>query len=106
MKKNDVELIPTFTTWNAGFIMEKECYESLKKQIIYKLIEVKDEISGICFALHGSGTVEKIGDLKADLLRSMREIVEYEMPITVTLDLHTNMSEEMMKETQLYVGCI
>jgi len=103
--KNNVELIPTFATWNAGPMLERETYLNLIEKITDKLTQVKDEISGICFAFHGGGVAEGVADLEADILKKMREIVGEEMPIVITLDLHTNMSKAKLDGTRYWVGC-
>jgi len=73
--------------------------------ILNQLEEIKNDISGICFAFHGSGCVEGIDDLEADILKQMRKIVGDDFPIGITLDLHTNMSKEMLENANFYVAC-
>ena len=54
----------------------------------------KDEIDGVCFALHGAGVAEGIEDLESYVLTELRKILG-NIPITVCLDLHGNITKEM-----------
>ncbi|MTI67384.1 MAG: M81 family metallopeptidase [Firmicutes bacterium] len=99
-----VELIPTFSTFNAAPIIEKESYDYLKEKMIQKIVDLKNEIDGICLSLHGAGVAEDVFDLETDLLRNIRKEVGYGIPIAVTLDLHGNISEDMLKEANIFIG--
>ena len=50
-------------------------------------------MDGICLGLHGAGVAEETDDLEAYTLEKVREIVGDDMPITVTLDLHGNITD-------------
>jgi len=55
----------------------------------------KDELGGVCFALHGAGVAEGIDDLESYVLTQLRKILGQDIPITLCLDLHGNITEEM-----------
>lgn len=57
----------------------------------------KNEIDGICFGLPGAGYARGIEDLESYVLRKFREIVGNDMPIMSPLDLHANVSQEMVE---------
>jgi microcystin degradation protein MlrC len=60
--------------------------------------EKKDELDGILLALHGAMATESRTDPETDAVREIREAFGYEMPIMVTLDLHGNKDEALLKE--------
>ncbi|WP_036827272.1 MlrC C-terminal domain-containing protein, partial [Photobacterium sanctipauli] len=64
----------------------------------------KECIDGICLGLHGAGVSESIDDLETDVLRAIRRVVGDDIPITVTLDLHGNLTQEMAGLTQGLFG--
>ncbi|KRF67597.1 MlrC domain protein [Bacillus sp. Soil768D1] len=98
------DLIPSFSAFaNPAGTITKECFEILKKELITN-IQDKGKLDAICLALHGAGVVDGIDDLEGELLRELRKILGYEIPIVVTLDLHGNLSETMVKEANLLLG--
>lgn len=92
-----VELIPTVALLNAGPKLSKECAEYTVGEIVKVVKARKGEYDGICLALHGAGCAETIDDLEAYTLRMVREVVGPDMPITLSLDLHGNISAEMLE---------
>lgn len=51
---------------------------------------------GIVLNLHGAMVVEEIPDAEAEIVRRVREIAGYDIPVAVTLDFHANIGEEMV----------
>ncbi len=63
-------------------------------------------IDGVFLALHGAATATVDRDPDGTLLRMVREIVGPDVPILATLDLHTNVSWEMVKQADMLCGFI
>lgn len=59
---------------------------------------------GILLVLHGAGVTENQPDLEGYLLRKLREQVGAEIPIIVTLDLHANITGEMVANSTALLG--
>src|SRR5690606_24492593 len=59
-------------------------------------IASKGPFDGLLLDLHGAMVVEDIGDGEGDFLRRIREAVGPEAPIACSLDLHANISPEMV----------
>lgn len=53
-------------------------------------------LDGIYLDLHGAAVTEHLGDGEGELLRRIRALVGGGMPISVSLDLHANVTQEMM----------
>ena len=93
---HDVEMVSTIAFEVAMPPFSKACLQQIMEPIMEDLKSCKDEIDGICFVLHGAGSAEgDVDDLESYVLKLFREVVGDEMPITVPLDLHGNISQEM-----------
>lgn len=98
-----LDVVPTFSAmaYPSGTI-EKETYEEIRDTLIAGI--VKENADAICLNLHGAGVVEGIDDMEGNLLAEIRKAVGYEIPIVCTLDLHANLSEQMVKEADALLG--
>lgn len=59
----------------------------------------------IALFLHGAGAAEGCDDVEGEILNAIRQKLGQKIPIGVALDLHGNISEEMMQQADLLVGC-
>jgi microcystin degradation protein MlrC len=55
------------------------------------------KLDGICLACHGAAVTETSDDPEGELLEKIRAIVGPDVPITMTLDLHANVTERMAR---------
>jgi microcystin degradation protein MlrC len=58
---------------------------------------------GLLLALHGAMVVESYPDGDGEVLRRLRDAFGHDFPIVVTLDQHTNVSEQMVAESTALV---
>lgn len=99
-----VELVPSFACFAMpSGIITKETYERLIKELTDG-IKAADDFDAICLALHGAGVAEGGDDLEGGILSAVREVVGYEKPLVVTLDLHGNITDQMVKEADVLLG--
>ena len=91
-----VEVIPTIAISDAGPLILGEALDHVLEYLLVAAVSAKDELDGICLALHGAGCAEGIYDIEVHILRELRKVVGNDMPITVSLDLHGNMSPDML----------
>lgn len=103
--EHNVEMVCSVRKEVAAPPLSKECIDTVMDQILEDLNSCKDEIDGICFVLHGAGCAVGIDDLESYTLKKFREIVGDQMPITVPLDLHGNISKEMTELADGLFGC-
>ena len=89
-----VELIPSVAVSNPAPTLERDCVDRVMEPFLRCVRQHKDELDGMCLALHGAGVAEGIDDLEGYVLREVRAIVGPGLPITVSLDLHGNISQE------------
>ncbi|TWT13919.1 M81 family metallopeptidase [Reyranella sp. CPCC 100927] len=55
------------------------------------------KLDGICLACHGAAVTETSDDPEGELLEAIRAIVGPDLPITMTLDLHANVTDRMAR---------
>ncbi|MBR2634092.1 MAG: M81 family metallopeptidase [Clostridia bacterium] len=94
-REEGIEMIPTCAYTAAAPVLDRNCTERMLDSILSVCRKRKDEIDGICLALHGAGVSELCDDLESFVLEKIREVVGEEIPITVPMDLHGNVSCRM-----------
>lgn len=83
----------------SGFV-DDETYEFMANTI---LDAVCDECDGIMLDLHGAMVPQSIPDGEGDLLKRIRTVAP-NVPICVTLDLHANVSQDMIDNCNAIIG--
>lgn len=103
MQIEGVEVIPGFytETMPSGIISSNAA-----DKIIEKIVNSIDSSNadGIIVILHGAMVSENYMDMEGEILAELRKKVGYKMPIAITLDLHANISEDMVKYSNIIVG--
>lgn len=100
----DVELAPTFSSsGGASGTIAREAYETILAELLVSL-EAVLPVDGICLALHGAGIAAGVDDVEGEILAHVRRLVGPELPIVVTLDLHGNITPDMVEYADLLLG--
>ena len=79
-----------------GGPIEHECYAQLKADLLEDLGKALP-VDGVLLALHGAAVSTEVDDVEGDLLAAVREIVGPDIPVVGTLDLHANVTTQMMR---------
>ncbi|RKN84188.1 M81 family metallopeptidase [Paenibacillus ginsengarvi] len=75
------------------------------RQIVDGLAQsIAADIDGLVVILHGAMVAESVPDAEGEILKRVRERVGSEFPVAVTLDLHANISPEMVELSDLIVA--
>ncbi|WP_225027548.1 M81 family metallopeptidase [Xinfangfangia pollutisoli] len=82
-------------TATPGPIVTAEAFEHLLGIITDAAAAQKDSLDGVLLALHGAMAAEGCDDPEGELLTRLRAILGPDLPIGITLDLHTNTTPEM-----------
>ncbi len=91
-----VELIPTLSSHALpGGLVEKAAYLRLKEELL-RAFERVLPLDGIHLDLHGAMEVEDIGDAEGDVALAVRELAGKDTLISVSLDLHGNISPTLV----------
>ena len=60
-------------------------------------------VDGGLFDLHGAMVAEGVEDAEGDLLEAIREVMGPDRPIFVTLDLHCNITPQMVEMADVII---
>ncbi len=103
-KRLGVEIIPTtYGQAVPGGRVSREAFETLRDEILGG-IRAAMPVDGVLLGLHGAMALEHGDDGEGPLITAVRELVGPDVPIVAPLDLHTNLSDEMVEEANAFVG--
>ena len=85
-------------------VVAADAYEFYTEQILDPLEEHAADLDGVMLCLHGAMVPEGMDDGEGPLIARAREIVGEDVPISVTLDLHGNITDEMVEEADALVA--
>ncbi|MEK9969110.1 MAG: M81 family metallopeptidase, partial [Ferrovibrio sp.] len=81
-----------------------EAFEYVAKKILDGIAALKGRIDGVYLDLHGAMVTEAHEDGEGELLRRVRALVGPDMPIGVSLDLHANVTPEMVRHADVLIA--
>ncbi len=79
-----------------------DTYAHIKKRMLEELQATP--VDAVFLNLHGAAVVENIDDTEGDLLKSIRSIIGMDIPIFTVLDLHANVSQDMVDMSTVILG--
>ena len=92
------ELVPVLNaSGGATETVADEVYDHYVPLMRRGFREMRDGIDGVLLSLHGAMATESRQDPETDAVREIREEIDYELPVMVTLDLHANKDEALLK---------
>jgi microcystin degradation protein MlrC len=98
----DAEFLPTFYARAVpGAPIERATYDAFKAEFLDRLSAFVP-VDGLYLALHGAAFVEGMEDAEADFIGAARALVGADCPISVSYDLHGNLSQRIIDEIDLY----
>src|SRR3954471_11223079 len=94
-----VELVPL--AWgfaNPAGPVQDEAFERIAARICAPLSVALDagSLDGVYLDLHGAAVVDSYPDAEGELLRRVRAIVGPDLPLTISLDPHANLTAQMV----------
>ena len=81
-------------------LIRKSAYLRLKTQLLSEL-QAALPLDGIYLDLHGAMEIEEIGDAEGDLVTAVRALVGQHVLISVSLDLHGNISPTLVDNANI-----
>lgn len=86
--------------------IEDDCYVTVAREIVagIRAALAAGPLDGLALALHGAGATESRDDLEGELLLDVRRAVGPDLPVVVTLDLHANVTPEMVARATALLG--
>ncbi len=98
------ELLPLiWASATPSDAVQQEAYERLKSRLL-KRLEGLGKVDGVLLDLHGAMVAKETDDVEGDLLEAVRGVVGPNTPLVATLDLHTNMTQQMVRNADVLVG--
>jgi microcystin degradation protein MlrC len=98
-----VQPVPLFATFAVpSGTIEGEAFEELVSTMVDRL-RAALPLDGLLVALHGATVAERFRDADGEIVRRLRQVLGQKVPMIMTLDLHANVSEEMIVQTNAAV---
>jgi microcystin degradation protein MlrC len=95
--------IPLFAAYAVpSGAIEGEAFEELVTAMV-KCLQSALPLDGLLVALHGATVAEGFRDADGEVVRRLRQVLGRSVPIIMTLDLHANVSDEMIAQTNATV---
>jgi microcystin degradation protein MlrC len=106
-KELGIDLVPTVSAYlNPSGQITREALENHRDGMLKLLWEAHQEkpLDAIALNLHGAGVADGYPDADGEILRAVRERFGADMPIGCVLDLHANVTKEMLEYADLLTG--
>lgn len=104
LREHGDEIVPTVAAEaTPSGMVTREAYDIISGRILAG-VTANPDADGVLLALHGAMAAEGIDDVEGDLLRRVRAAAGQEMPIVAVLDLHANVTGEMVNAASVLVG--
>lgn len=101
---NGWELAPTiFAAATPSAHVTKDAYERIAK-VIVDGIAAAGAVDGVYLDLHGAMVAEHADDGEGELLARVRKVVGRELPLVVSLDLHANVTPQMVEQADALIA--
>ncbi|MGB7336329.1 MAG: M81 family metallopeptidase, partial [Salaquimonas sp.] len=96
-KNDSVELLPVLwcAAEPAGHVTS-DAFDRITSEVLEGIVSA-EPLSGIYLDLHGAMVTEDHFDGEAEFLRRIRASVGWDYPIAISLDLHANISPELVQ---------
>ncbi|MBR4411486.1 MAG: M81 family metallopeptidase [Firmicutes bacterium] len=87
-------------------VTEKAVYEAFRDHFVEELWKAhcQEPLDAIALNIHGAAVAEGYPDLEADFLKVLRDRIGMDIPIGLVLDLHGNITQEMMDLSNITVA--
>ncbi len=95
-------ICPIYADATPGGKVTEEAFNFVSSEILNSLNQF-GPFDGVMLALHGAMVCEHIDDGEGELLKKIREQIGTEVPISVTLDLHANITDQMAEMSDIIV---
>jgi len=87
-----------------GGVVTRAAFEELADEILdrlKKIVASANPLQGLWYDIHGAMCVEGIDDVEFELLRRIREVIGQDVIVSASMDLHGNVSRELVHQTDL-----
>jgi microcystin degradation protein MlrC len=99
----EFDLVPLlFVFTGPTGTITKETFDRISEEMIDKLKQ-NGPWDGVLLAQHGAAVTEEYPDMDGEISRRVREVVGPDTPVVMTLDLHCNITQDQVANTDAIV---
>ena len=99
-----IEIVPLIWAWaNPSSAITKAAFTDLTEEM-FTLLRNNGPWDAVFLAQHGAAVSEDFPDADGEVVRRVREFVGENIPIGVSLDMHANVSSEVVRNATVIVG--
>jgi len=103
-QKFEFDLVPLlFAFTGPTGTVTKDAFDRISEEMI-DLLKKNGPWDGVLLAQHGGGVTEEYPDMDGEVSRRVREIVGPDTPVVMTLDLHCNITQNQVGNTDAIVA--
>ncbi len=100
----DVEVVPLIASrWNSSSVLTAEAHAYLREALLERL-RGAGRLDGVVLSCHGSMVAADSDDPEGELAAAVRATVGPDVPVAMTLDLHGNVTDAMVRHLDLVIG--
>jgi len=100
----DWEFVPTiFAAATPSAHVTRDAYERIAK-VMLDAIAAAGPLDGVYLDLHGAMVAEHLDDGEGEILARVRKLVGKDVPLVVSLDLHANVTPEMVAHADALIA--
>jgi microcystin degradation protein MlrC len=97
------EMVPTISCGaSPSAHVTEDAYERIVK-VMVDGIEAAGSLDAVYLDLHGAMVTEHLDDGEGEILARVREVIGKELPLVVSLDLHANVTPEMVEHADALI---
>ncbi len=98
------ELVPTISCGaSPSAHVTKDAYERIVK-VMVDGIRAAGPLDAVYLDLHGAMVTEHLDDGEGEILARVREVIGKDLPLVVSLDLHANVTPEMVEHADALIA--
>lgn len=101
---DDVEVLPLLHARAVpGGPVDAPAYEGFKADLLARLAAALP-VDGVYLAMHGAMHVDGMWDAEGDWIKAVRDLVGPDIPISVSYDLHGNVSQRIIDQIDMFAA--
>ena len=99
--EGEAKLVPIlWASAEPSNLVSNEAFETIAAKILAGISDAMP-VDGVYLDLHGAMVTEQFEDAEGELLRRVRDLAGESMPIAISLDLHANITDEMVNAADI-----
>ena len=99
--EGEAKLVPIlWASAEPSNLVSNEAFETIAAKILAGISDAMP-VDGVYLDLHGAMATEQFEDAEGELLRRVRDLAGESMPIAISLDLHANITDEMVNAADI-----